>query len=807
MPRLEESVTAFDELKSAGCDLEKEDWSEADTRSKFIDRLLIHCLGWQESDIRRELSECKTRLDYRLSTSRPVIVVEAKKARHSIPLLKGESRYTCKLRKLVNTEPSLRESLEKLADYCHNFSLPFGVLTNGRTYIIINGARTDGLPWLDGKAVLFPDIFADKFSFSTLHSVLSRSSVVESRILAELNDAIQQPLPSTVLLDLPNADAALAPEPIVQALNPVLDRIFTDVVREEDEELVIECYVKPGESRLRDDTVEQPLLDRPPETGLNLVDIGNRASFDQFERTIMEHIRHKGKGSTIIIIGNIGVGKTMFRRVFFSRGREQGDVLKKTIPFVVDFRTGVPSVDNIESWVYLQLRQTLNLVDDEERLPYVALSTDEALSQIFHTEVRQFDRISASLRQTDNAYYVRQRHELLSRQLEDNRAFVPRAIKHITTNSAYTPCIVLDNADHHTPEIQEKAYLVAKTLEQQTGCLVLLMVQEAWYWHFKKVQGPLASYQDTIFHIPAPRMRDVLFKRLDFAIKKVNDLFPRNLVISLPNNMALQPTHVARYLTACKQAFFHDDTVTVCYECLANKNIRRGLELFCTFVRSGHKSSVTALYAVVAGESLSFSLDDVIAALACGTYRYYSAQRSLVPNLFTQFLTPNDVEYSRLGPYYLLSFCASKRTEHTSFGDGFISYEDLVGFMTQIGIDSTLHEGFLRRLCDTEMLETPQLGQESHGRHFHRATALGLYMVKSLVRAQGYLATVAVDTPIRDSARRHNMVLKAQESVTTRAESMPAMKSYLLDELKKLEDEEYSRLQGTFLALAVHRLT
>ena len=79
MTDLAQAIDTFAKLKQDGCDFEKEDWTESDTRSKFIDRLLIDCLGWQESDIRRELSKCKGRLDYRLSTTIPCVVVEAKK--------------------------------------------------------------------------------------------------------------------------------------------------------------------------------------------------------------------------------------------------------------------------------------------------------------------------------------------------------------------------------------------------------------------------------------------------------------------------------------------------------------------------------------------------------------------------------------------------------------------------------------------------------------------------------------------------------------------------------------------------------
>ena len=103
----------------------------------------------------------------------------------------------------------------------------------------------------------------------------------------------------------------------------------------------------------------------------------------------------------------------------------------------------------------------------------------------------------------------------------------------------------------------------------------MLMLQEAWYWHFKRKGGPLSSYHDTVFHIPAPRMRDVLSKRLDFAINRVNETFPKSVRITLGGNMVVQPEHISKYLAACRQAFFDDDGITTCYECLSTLQLHK----------------------------------------------------------------------------------------------------------------------------------------------------------------------------------------------------------------------------------------
>ena len=69
-----DSFAEFNSFRSDKASFESEDWSEADTRSKLIDRLLIRCLEWPETSIRRELTIKNERLDYLLSVERPVLV-------------------------------------------------------------------------------------------------------------------------------------------------------------------------------------------------------------------------------------------------------------------------------------------------------------------------------------------------------------------------------------------------------------------------------------------------------------------------------------------------------------------------------------------------------------------------------------------------------------------------------------------------------------------------------------------------------------------------------------------------------------
>jgi hypothetical protein len=229
--KVDERIRAFVDLREGGCSIDAEDWTEADTRSKFIDTVLKDCLGWEESNIHRELSKDRKRLDYLLSTTRPVLVVEAKKASHDFPVLKALLSSRCQIDRFMRANPGIREAMLQVVDYCRRFSAPLAVLTNGRTYITFVAVRTDGVPWDEGDAMVFADIFDGEFNFSYLYNLLARHSIIAGNLVAELlTDGV--PIQAqNVLSTYVDPNAIVPRNPIGLALEPLLVQVFSDVTR------------------------------------------------------------------------------------------------------------------------------------------------------------------------------------------------------------------------------------------------------------------------------------------------------------------------------------------------------------------------------------------------------------------------------------------------------------------------------------------------------------------------------------------------------------------------------------------------
>ncbi len=217
---IDDMTQAFLELHEKKYSIDSEDWTESDTRSKFIDRVLIDCLGWSEDDIRRELSSDRKRLDYLLSTTRPVMVVEAKKAAKEFPVLHEAKVLRCQMKRMLKTNPGLKEPLKQVVEYCRRFSTPLAVLTNGKTYITFIAVRTDSIPWHEGVALVVPDIYNEQFNFADFYNLLSRTTVMSGRLLSQLMVGELPVAPQNVLSTYANPNSIIQRNSIGLALIP-----------------------------------------------------------------------------------------------------------------------------------------------------------------------------------------------------------------------------------------------------------------------------------------------------------------------------------------------------------------------------------------------------------------------------------------------------------------------------------------------------------------------------------------------------------------------------------------------------------
>lgn len=753
--RLDDRVKSFAQLSENGCSIDSEEWTEADTRSKFIDTVLLNCLGWSEADIRRELSKDGKRLDLLLSTTRPVLVIEAKKASVEFPILKGSSVSRYQIDTFMKVNPGARQNLLQVVEYCRRFSAPLAVLTNGRSYIVFLAVRTDGIPWEAGEAIVLANIFAEQANFADLYNRLSRDSIISGMLLTEL---LAHGIPiqaQSVVGTYADPNAVIPRNPIGLALEPLLVQVFSDVTREDSREVLEHCYVLPGETTLRNEDFEALLLDKPPRFADAVFDVCSRNSFERFQESIKDYLGRARWAQTVFVIGGVGVGKTMFLRRYFTVVSPADPASRGTCAFYIDFRKPGLDPKEIPTLIFGKLREQILDLDGQEvpgeasGVHYDFVSAD-GLRQVFWPHVQRFMKgPEGGLKDIDTCEFEKARIRCLSRLQEDDREFVKGVFRVLRERYHQRVCVVLDNADQCKPDYQEAIYVFSRTLEDVLQCLIIVALREEWYWHFGSSGGPLSAYHDVVYHIPAPRVRDVLARRLDYAIQLLEEYDVPPAITPLSGGIVLEAKHLTQYLRCCRSAFFQDEETTVFYECLSNGSIRKGLDMFLGFLRSGHTHVDEYLKAFIQRGTYTIRFHQVFKPISRGQYAYYASNRSAVPNIFTPVTGVAGMQLSHFAPLYLLNYLSFHAGKTTHAGRGFVPVAAADQFLRNLGMTGEVRRSVLTQLSSLQLIEPDvKMVPTFEEWAYVRITAFGLYLIRVLVTRFSYIEAVMLDTPL-----------------------------------------------------------
>lgn len=187
--------------------------NESTTRLQMIDRLLFEYLGWSKDDAVCEEPHGGDFADYTLSAPRRILIVEAKKEGDYFELPAEKPRLEYALSSLTRDFESLRKAIQQCAGYCQTRGVPFAVVTNGHQMVAFIATRSDGLPPLEGKALVFTSLDSMLANFHDFWQALSKPGVEEKHLLSRLIGGILPDIP-------PKLSTSIALYPGVKARNP-----------------------------------------------------------------------------------------------------------------------------------------------------------------------------------------------------------------------------------------------------------------------------------------------------------------------------------------------------------------------------------------------------------------------------------------------------------------------------------------------------------------------------------------------------------------------------------------------------------
>lgn len=719
------------------------DRNEATTRLHLIDHLFMRCLAWTADDVIAEESHDGQYSDYTFLAPRRVLIVEAKKEGAYFEVPAGTNHLEYSLRTISRDNPSLKTALEQVADYCQNRGTPLGAVCNGHQLVVFVATRNDGVAPLDGRALVFPSLESMLESFLDLWNALSKPGVEERKLLDRLLGARSLEIPAKLSTSISGYPGMKLRNIFQTDLQIVSELVLEDIIRLRDMEsdFLKECYCQSG-------ALSQYALISKAILGARYAALFDAESSGP---TMVSAVERQGvsadllaeslSGRPILLIGDVGVGKTTFIRHLLKV--DAVDLFQEAIALYIDLGSQATLTYDLREFI---LEEIANQLRDEY---HIDVEDRNFIRGVYHFDLERFGHgLYSDLRETRPEVYLEKEIKFLEDKIQRKEIHIKKSLEHLVKGRKKQVVIFLDNVDQRQDEVQQQAFLISQELATHWPVTVFVALRPPTF-HRSRKTGALSGYHPKAFFISPPRIDRVLEKRLIFALKITSGLIPiRGLADDIRIRLGKLDTIIQVFLESIEQ----NDSLIEFLDNISGGNVRTALELVKDFFSSGHVDTRKIVDIYEETGSYNVPLHELLRAVIYGDSQHYDPSRSIVANLY-------DISCSDPKEHFLLPILLTllATVDSSKSKDGFIEttmlYETIQGLgFTPRQIDAAIVRAHRHNLIETGARKVPYVDQPMPS--VIRATTIGAYHVTRLCRFFAYHDAISVDTPILDSAVR-----------------------------------------------------
>ncbi|MFA5865335.1 MAG: hypothetical protein WC975_11690 [Phycisphaerae bacterium] len=717
--------------------------NEATTRLQLIDRLFFECLGWTKEDVILEESYERTYADYVFSAPRKILILEAKKEGDYFELPVGKEEIDYNLGSLVRDYPNLKKALEQVSSYCQQRGVPFGAVGNGHQVVAFIATRNDGLPPLEGRAVVFESFDVMLTKFLQLWKALSKPGIEKQFLKYRLVGSLLPVLPPKLSAKIPNYPGIKNRNISQTDLQIVSELVIEDItnVQEIESTFLDECYCQSG-ALSQHSLISKSILESRYASLFDSVSPGPSTVPAVMKGEVSpEMLSEAVSRRPILLIGDVGVGKTTFIRNLIKVSAKE--IFDKSITLYIDLGSQATFSNDLKSFVpeeiCRQLRDNYNIDIDEYNL----------IRGIYNVDIERFSKgLYHNLKESNLSLYQQKEVDFLEEKVGNREQHLKRALEHIVKGRKTQVIIFLDNSDQRDELIQQQTFLISQEIAQQWMATVFVSLRPETFHRSLQV-GALSGYHPKAFTISPPRLDRVLDKRLKFALKLATGEIQ---IRSLSNRTKIHLKNLASIINVFLYSLEKNEDIIQFIDNISGGNIRMGLDMVKDFIGSGHVDTKEIIEKDDQNRQKGFGyvipLHQFLRAVIYGDNEYYDPNRSPLVNLF-------DVNHDDPKEHFLLPvILALLAVMKTSGQDGgFVEtsklYDKLQGYgFTPEQIDWAILRGHHKKLLETSARRIPQIGQNMPVSL--RVTTIGLYHIIILCNKFTYIDAVIVDTPVLD---------------------------------------------------------
>jgi hypothetical protein len=748
--------------------------NEATTRLQLIDRLFFDCLRWPRAECVAEEPHGRTFADYVFGTS-VRLLIEAKREGVYFELPAGVDARTLRIQTLVE-DGATNDALQQAIGYCVTRGLPLGAISNGTQVIAFIGSRLDSVAPMSGRAVIYHSLEDIRDNFRHCWDRLSKPGVESYRLYGELQGETHARAPDKLASRLSNYPGFKNRNELAIELSTLGGLVLEDITRD---------------PRIESDFLEQTYcssgaLSQYALVSKDILRTRYSAFFDQQTASQTQSIVDKTGNVAdalpdevvaaslarrpIVLLGDVGVGKSMFIRHFINV--EAADVLEDAIVLYVDFEGSPAVARDVEAHVARSVTDQLDADYD------IDIYEGKFVRAVYHAALNKFSRsLFGELKDDDPVAYRRKEIEMLDARVTDPETHIPAALNHIVATHHRQVVVFLDNVDQRDDEFQERVFLVAQSMAQSWPVTAFVSLRPETFYKSKKA-GTLSAYQLRVFTIAPPRVDAVLKKRLDYAMRLLERTGQLRI---LGDHVGLDSPSLRGYLGALRMSLDTNHGLVELIDNLAGGNVRRALEFVQAFVGSGHVDSRQIVDAMDCSGRYMIPEHQFLRAIIYGDHEYYDPAVSPIANVL-------DISTTDGREHFLLPILLSHVAHAAEVvgQEGYVPVAELHEAVESLGFTPSQVDFALRRAVAKGLVEVMPLDSaERHLADRYRITTVGAYTLRRLMGQFAYADAVVVDTPIVD--HRYSEQIHDALPIAARIERAEVFRRYLDSEWVPLE--------------------
>lgn len=281
---------------------------------------------------------------------------------------------------------------------------------------------------------------------------------------------------------------------------------------------------------------------------------------------------------------------------------------------------------------------------------------------------------------------------------------------------------------------------------------MIISLREGYYYKWRYLP-PFDAFPCNVYHITAPPYKEVLQKRITYALSKIALKGSSKGHIANNKTLILSNDSVRKFLLSLQTTLFGSENSKMLnyLQETTYPNIREGLEVFKQFLISGH----TEVHQYVLRQETSpdskypIPFWEFIKAVGLYNKKYYNHNISIICNLFH----PTEGSRNHFLKIKLLSFLDTKLTTG-GISEKYFNIGELINIFVNTGYVNKYVQKELCELCKYRLIETDnQLSDIDNTGEVNIEESIcismkGHHYINSLIYEFAYIEMVLEDTPI-----------------------------------------------------------